>query len=303
MELKQLRYFVAVAEELHFGRAARRLFISQPALSFDIRKFEEQLGVQLLERSNKAVALTNAGFVLLEEARRLLEQADEVRRIAERSAHGLAGRLRVGFVNSMLYRGLPEAVRRFEADHPAVEVVLREMNTIEQVHALQRLQIDLGFAHWGRFPAEVQSQTLFSEPFLCCLPAGHRLAKRRRIDLAALAREPFILFPRSVSPHYHDQIIATCVEAGFSPQIRHEARLWQTVVTMVEFGMGIALVPAALGKMGGERAVFRPLSSNPYESQVLKLARAGETNGIVAGFAGYLGGEAGEKAGEKAGAI
>lgn len=289
MELKQLRYFVAVAEELHFGRAARRLFISQPALSFDIRKFEAQLGVQLLERTNKAVTLTNAGYVLLEEARRLLEQADEVRRIAARSAHGLAGRLRIGFVNSMLYRGLPAAVRRFEADHPAVEVVLREMNTIEQVHALQRFHIDLGFAHWGRFPAEVQSETLFSEPFLCCLPAGHALARKRRIDLALLAREPFILFPRSVSPHYHDQIIATCVEAGFSPQIRHEARLWQTVVTMVEFGMGVALVPAALGRMGGERAVFKPLASNPYESQVLKLVRAGETDAIVQGFARYLG--------------
>ncbi|NIE68729.1 LysR family transcriptional regulator [Burkholderia sp. Ax-1719] len=289
MELKQLRYFVAVAEELHFGRAARRLFISQPALSFDIRKFEEQLGVQLLERSNKAVTLTNAGYVLLEEARRLLEQADEVKRIAARSAHGLAGRLRIGFVNSMLYRGLPAAVSRFEADHPGVEVVLREMNTIEQVQALQRLQIDLGFAHWGRFPAEVQSETLFSEPFLCCLPAGHALARKRRIDLASLAREPFILFPRSVSPHYHDQIIATCVEAGFSPQIRHEARLWQTVVTMVEFGMGVALVPAALGRMGGERAVFRPLTSNPYESQVLRLVRAGETDAIVQGFSAWLG--------------
>ena len=288
MELKQLRYFVAVAEELHFGRAARRLFISQPALSFDIRKFEEQLGVQLLERTNKAVALTNAGYVLLEEARRLLEQAEEVRRIAARSAHGLAGRLRIGFVNSMLYRGLPEAVRRFEAEHPAVEVVLREMNTIEQVHALQRMQIDLGFAHWGRFPAEVHSEPLFSEPFLCCLPAGHRFARRRRIELATLAREPFILFPRSVSPHYHDQIIATCVEAGFSPQIRHEARLWQTVVTMVEFGMGIALVPAALGNMSGERAVFRPLASNPYESQVLKLVRAGEKDASVQGFVEYL---------------
>ncbi len=289
MELKQLRYFVAVAEELHFGRAARRLFISQPALSFDIRKFEAQLGVQLLERTNKAVTLTNAGYVLLEEARRLLEQADEVRRIAARSAHGLAGRLRIGFVNSMLYRGLPEAVRRFEADHPAVEVVLREMNTIEQVHALQRFHIDLGFAHWGRFPAEVESEALFSEPFLCCLPAGHALARKRRIELALLAREPFILFPRSVSPHYHDQIIATCVEAGFSPQIRHEARLWQTVVTMVEFGMGVALVPAALGRMGGERAVFKPLASNPYESQVLKLVRAGEADAIVQGFARYLG--------------
>ncbi|SDD77392.1 LysR family transcriptional regulator [Paraburkholderia lycopersici] len=290
MELKQLRYFVAVAEELHFGRAARRLFISQPALSFDIRKFEEQLGVQLLERTNRAVALTNAGNVLLEEARRLLEQAEEVRCIAARSAHGLAGRLRIGFVNSMLYRGLPEAVRRFEVDHPAVEVVLREMNTAEQVQALQRLQIDLGFAHWGRFPAEVRSDVLFSEPFLCCLPEGHRLARKRRIELATLAREPFILFPRSVSPHYHDQIIATCVEAGFSPQIRHEARLWQTVVTMVEFGMGIALVPAALGAAGGARVVFRPLASNPYESQVLRLVRAGEANALAQGFASCLAG-------------
>jgi DNA-binding transcriptional LysR family regulator len=297
MELKQLRYFVAVAEELHFGRAARRLFISQPALSFDIRKFEEQLGVQLLERTNKAVSLTNAGNVLLEEARRLLEQADEVRRIAARSAHGLAGRLRIGFVNSMLYRGLPDAVRRFEADHPAVEVVLREMNTAEQVHALQRMQIDLGFAHWGRFPAEVQSELLFSEPFLCCLPVGHAQARKRRIDLAALAREPFILFPRSVSPHYHDQIIATCVEAGFSPQIRHEARLWQTVVTMVEFGMGVALVPSALGNAASERAVFRPLARNPYESQVLRLSRTGEADRLAEGFAKYLGAKGRAEAG------
>ena len=135
MDLKQLRYFVAVAEELHFGRAAQRLFISQPALSFDIRKFEGQLGVQLLARTNKSVALTNAGQVLLDEARKLLQQAAEVERITQRSAHGLAGRLRVGFVNSMLYRGLPRAVQRFEADHPAVEIILREMNTGEQVQA------------------------------------------------------------------------------------------------------------------------------------------------------------------------
>jgi DNA-binding transcriptional LysR family regulator len=117
----------------------------------------------------------------------------------------------------------------------------------------------------------------------------HAFARKRRIELRTLAREPFILFPRSVSPHYHDQIIATCVEAGFSPQIRHEARLWQTVVTMVEFGMGIALVPAALGRAGSERVVFRPLSSNPYESQVLRLVRAGGAGRLAEGFAGYLG--------------
>jgi len=147
MDLKQLRYFVAVAEELHFGRAAKRLFISQPALSFDIRKFEERLGVQLLARTSKTVSLTNAGQVLLGEARRLLLQASEAERITVRSAHGLAGRLRVGFVNSMLYRGLPSAVRRFENDHPDVEIVLKEMNTNEQVQAIQRMQIDIGYAH------------------------------------------------------------------------------------------------------------------------------------------------------------
>lgn len=238
MDLKQLRYFVAVAEELHFGRAAKRLFISQPALSFDIRKFEDELGVQLFARTSKSVALTNAGEVLLGEARRLLLQAQEAQRLTIRSASGLAGRLKVGFVNSMLYRGLPSAVRRFEADYPNVEVVLKEMNTHEQVQAILRGQIDVGYAHWGTFPPEISADTIFSEPFLCCLPAAHRLARRRRVDLAALAHEPFILFPRDAAPHYHDLIIAQCVSAGFSPQIRHEARLWQTVLTMVEFEMG-----------------------------------------------------------------
>lgn len=152
MELRQLRYFVAVAEELHFGRAAKRLFISQPALSFDIRKFEEALGVQLFSRTNKTVALTNAGEVLLGEARRLLLQAAEAERLTARSASGLAGRLRIGFVHSMLYRGLPDAVRRFEADYPGVEIVLSEMNSHAQVQAIQRGQIDLGYAHWGHFP-------------------------------------------------------------------------------------------------------------------------------------------------------
>ncbi|MDN4574649.1 LysR family transcriptional regulator [Pandoraea cepalis] len=288
MELRQLRYFVAVAEELHFGRAARRLFISQPALSFDIRRFEEQLGVKLLERSNKSVALTNAGQVLLGEARRLLEQAEEVAKVTLQSAHGLAGRLRIGFVNSMLYRGLPEAVQQFESAHSSVEIVLKEMNTAEQVRALQQLQIDLGFAHWGHFPAEVETQVWMSEALLCCLPVDHKLAKRRRIDLRQLSDEPFILFPRTVSPHYHDQIIATCVEAGFSPQIRHEARLWQTVVTMVEFQMGVALVPEALARTRSQRAVFIPLARNTFSSQILRLTRAGSQLDLTERFLAAL---------------
>lgn len=288
MDLKQLRYFVAVAEELHFGRAAQRLFISQPALSFDIRKFEEQLGVQLLARTNKSVALTNAGQVLLDEARKLLQQAAEVERLTQRSAHGLAGRLRVGFVNSMLYRGLPSAVERFEADHPSVEIILREMNTNEQVQAIQRQQIDLGCAYWGTFPAEVVSAPIFSEPFVCCLPADHPLARRKQLELGALAHEPFILFPRTVSPHYHDLIIAQCVDAGFSPVIRHEARLWQTVVTMVAFGMGVALVPKTLRLAGDARVSFLPLAGGQKESPVLSLRRTGDAEPITERFLEYL---------------
>ncbi|GBL55868.1 putative transcriptional regulator [Pseudomonas citronellolis] len=246
MDLKQLRYFIAVAEELHFGRAAARLFISQPALSFDIKKLEEQLGIQLLVRNNKSVKLTNAGQVLLDEARSLLLQAEKVKRLTLLSAEGAVGQLRVGFVNSMLYRGLPRAMARFEAEQPNMEVVLMEMNTSEQALALQRGQIDIGFVHWARLPAGIASECLVADPFLCCVPAGHRLAGRARIDLAELRDEGFILFPRSLSPHYHDLIIARCVDAGFSPQIRHEARLWQTIAAMVGLGMGVALLPQTL---------------------------------------------------------
>ncbi|WP_179402456.1 LysR family transcriptional regulator [Burkholderia guangdongensis] len=288
MELKQLRYFVAVAEELHFGRAAKRLFISQPALSFDIRKFEESLGVQLFARTSKSVSLTNAGEVLLGEARRLLSQAAEAERLTVRSASGLAGRLRIGFVHSMLYRGLPDAVRRFEADYAGVEVVLAELNTQAQVQALQRGQIDLGYAHWGHFPPEVESTPIYAEPFVCCLPAAHPLARHERVALATLAQEPFILFPRDAAPHYHDLIIAQCVSAGFSPLIRHEARLWQTVLSMVEFGMGVALVPRVLTQVRSDQLAFRPLTDATLESRTLELRRSGPAEPVGLRFAEYL---------------
>lgn len=246
MDLKQLRYFVAVAEELHFGRAATRLFISQPALSFDIKKLESQLGIQLLTRNNKSVSLTNAGQVLLDEARYLLLRAEQARRLTQRSAQGFAGRLSVGFVNSILHRGLPQAVKRFELEHPDTEVVMMEMNSAEQVQAVQRGQLDIGFVHGSPSATHLHCEPLLAEPFLCCLPQGHRLAQHAQIDLAQLADDDFILFPRNVSPHYHDLIIARCVAAGFSPRIRHETRLWQTVVAMVAYDMGVALVPQTL---------------------------------------------------------
>ncbi|GAA5240606.1 hypothetical protein BMMON2_34280 [Burkholderia mallei] len=188
----------------------------------------------------------------------------------------------------MLYRGLPSAVRRFEADYPNVEVVLKEMNTHEQAQAILRAQIDVGYAHWGTFPPEIAADTILSEPFLCCLPATHRLARRRRVDLAALAHEPFILFPRDAAPHYHDLIIAQCVSAGFSPQIRHEARLWQTVLTMVEFEMGVALVPSVLREVRSERLRYLPLAGDALESRTLRLRRSNEREPVAECFGEYL---------------
>lgn len=284
MDLKQLRYFVAVAEELHFGRAAARLFISQPALSFDIKKLEGQLDIQLLNRNNKSVSLTNAGQVLLDEARYLLLRAEQAKRLTLRSAQGFTGRLSVGFVNSILQRGLPQAVKTFETDHPDTEVVLMEMNSAEQAQALQRGQIDIGFVHWSVISESIRCEAVFSEPFLCCLPASHRLAGHTRIDLAALAQEDFILFPRSVSPHYHDRIIACCVAAGFSPRIRHETRLWQTVATMVAHDMGVALVPQTLALAWKEGVHYCEISGASARSEVHAIRLAGLQSAAAQSF-------------------
>ncbi|CAN7331576.1 LysR substrate-binding domain-containing protein [Caballeronia sp. LjRoot31] len=179
-------------------------------------------------------------------------------------------------------------MKRFEADHPALEIVLTEMNTNEQVPAIQRMQIDVGCAYWCDLPEGVVSVPIVTEPFVCCLPEHHRLASNRIIDLRKLSRDDFILFPRQVSPHYHDLIIALCVEAGFSPRIRHEVRLWQTVVTMVDRAMGVALVPRALRSSPDKGVVFRPMKSNRLVSDVLALKRGDKPEPGPALFIDYV---------------
>jgi DNA-binding transcriptional LysR family regulator len=288
MELRQLRYFVATAHELHFGRAAEKLHISQPALSFDIRKFEDQMGVKLFIRSNKQVMLTSAGQLLLDRAKHLLHEADETEQLMRQSVFGITGRLYVGFVNAMLLRGLPDAVARFTTQNPQVEIILREMNTEEQVRAVANHQIDLGCAHATRYPNEVISEPLLSEPFVCCLPKNHPLASDRRIDLYKLENAPFVCFSRDVSPHYHDYIVALCVGAGFSPWIRHEARLWHTVVTMVGHDMGVALVPGSLRADLSSGARFLPLVNVTGTSDLHMLYRQNQNNSGVAQFASIL---------------
>lgn len=250
LEPRLLRYFIAVAEERHFSHAARRLHISQPPLSYAIRQLETQLGVQLLHRTSRQVSLTEAGRVLYREAQALLRQSEAVGTLVQRVNAGLRGRLRIGFVGSMLYRGLPDLLTAMRAALPDVEHVLTEQNSHDQLEAVRRGEQDLGFIHANLAPDEVQSLDLVTEPFVLCVPDTHALAHRRRINLKALADNDFILFAREASPSYHDTVLSLCVTAGFHPVIRHEVRHWLSVAALVSQGLGVSIVPASLARSG-----------------------------------------------------
>ena len=297
MELRHLRYFSVLAEELHFGRAARRLSISQPPLSVAIRQLEESVGARLFERNSKEVRLTHAGEALRISARRLLLQAEEAALEARDVAAGSAGRLRIGFVGAMLYRGLPQALRAFQARHPAVRITLAELNSGVQIAELLHDRLDLGFVHTSRMPPELQHRLLLSEPFVCCLPAGHALARKHVLAPADLRNQPFVLFSREASPDYHERILSICADAGFLPEVRHEVRHWLAVVSLVSQGMGVALVPQAMRHSALRGAVFRPLDRAVAQSEAHGVWRSGPPNvlaeRLLQGVAESLAAEAG----------
>lgn len=274
MEFRHLRYFLVLADELHFGRAARRLSISQPPLSLNIQQLEASVGARLFERDSKGVRLTAAGRAFRESATALLAQAEEARLLARQIEAGAVGRLRVGFVGSMLYRGLPQKLQQFETDQPGIQIALTELNSQEQIEALLHGQLDVGFIHTSRVPDELAAQLIHSEPFVCCMPADHRLATRRTVALTELRGEPFVLFSRKASPDYYARIVDMCAAEGFYPQIRHEVRHWLSVVSLVSQGMGVAVVPAALRHSALAGAAFRPLKHSTVPSEVYCVWKA-----------------------------
>lgn len=259
MDLRKLRYFSVLAEEKHFGRAAQRLSLSQPPLSLAIRQLEEEIGAKLFERTSRNVSLTAAGVALQREAQVLLRRTEETRVLVKAIADGKEGRLRLGFAGSMLYRGLPKILAAFHAASPDIELSLQELNSTEQVEALRRDEIDLGFIHGRGTPKQLDGFRYHAEPFVACVPEGHRCAGARTLRLSRLKDEQFVLFSRNVSPDYYQSIIATCLSAGFTPHVRHEVRHWLSVVSFVANGLGVALVPRSLKTSHLAGAVFVPL--------------------------------------------
>ncbi len=268
MEFRHLRYFLVLADELHFGRAAARLSMTQPPLSLNIQQLEEAVGARLFERDAKGVRLTAAGEAFRGPAQALLSQADAARTLAREIGAGAVGHLRVGFVGSMLFRGLPQAIKAFRLSHPRIELTLSELNSQEQIDALMHEELDLAFVHTRRVPTELQAELVHSERFMCCLPAGYALAGKRKISLSLLREEPFILFSRQASPDYYARIIEACASVGFKPQVRHEVRHWLSVVSLVGQGMGVAVVPAPLERAGLAGAVFRPIAEAMAPSEL-----------------------------------
>jgi DNA-binding transcriptional LysR family regulator len=271
MEFRHLRCFVALAEELHFGRAAQRLAITQPPLSLNIQQLEASVGARLFERNSRGVRLTAAGDAFLPKATALLEQAAQAAREARDVSQGLAGQLQIGFAGTVLYRGLPQVLRDFGAAHPKLRLALRELSSSEQLVELVHDRLDLGFVHTTRVPAGFSQILVSSQPFVACLPSTHPLAGELVLPLARLQGEAFAVVMRAVSPDYHDRILAACADAGFEPALAFELRHWLSVVSVIAQGLGVGLVPAALQQAGLPGVVFVPLAQSlqPYDTHCL----------------------------------
>lgn len=283
IDLRQLRQFVAVAEEGHFGRAAERLGMAQPPLSQAILRLEQQVGHALFTRRPR-VRLTAAGEVLLGTARRTLAQVEAGVDAARRAGRGEAGRLTIGFAASVLPGVLPGIVRAYRDAYPGVELRLRELATAAQADALRDGSIDVGFLRQPAEDAELACEPLLREPFAAVLPPGHPLGAARRVRLGALAGEPFVLFPRAVAPTLHDQVNALCAAAGFAPRIVQEAQEWLTIVGLVEAGLGVSVVPASFRRLRWGGVVYRPLTPTGAATVVSLCWRRADLSPTAAAF-------------------
>jgi DNA-binding transcriptional LysR family regulator len=259
-ETWQLRYFVEVAERLHFGRAAAALHISQPPLSRAIRGLEARLGVRLLARTRRRVELTAEGVRFYDDAKRLLGQLERVTVELARMAQGESGRLRVGFVSLADFGVLPGLLKSFKAAHPGVRLALREMLSPEQAAALGAGELDFGFL-LPPVPGDLDHVVVQRERFVVALPARHRLAKSRgRLSMKQLMNEPLVMVPREIAPGLYDIVAGLAARAGFSLNIAQEAIQMQTVVSLVSSGMGAAIVPGCMAKLGRRGVVYRELA-------------------------------------------
>ena len=263
MEIRHLRYFIAVSESLHFGRAAEQLHISQPPLTRQIQQLEEELGVTLFARTNRRVELTSVGQQFLAEARPLLAQFDSLKHHVGETAAGRLGKLAIGFISVADYHVLPSLLREFQSRYPNVTLNLREATTDLQLDALRNGEIDIGIVLAPLTDPTLRFQPLFQEELVAVLPSSNEKVRgpglAKAISVGTLENQPFVMFPRHSAPGLYDAIVGACERAGFAPRVAQEAIQMQTIISLVSVGMGVALVPASLTNLGRAGVIYRPL--------------------------------------------
>lgn len=277
MELRQLRYFQILAEELHFGRAAKRLRMTQPPLTQQIQHLEQEMGVLLFKRTKRHVELTKAGKVFLEDITQSLTQLDQAVENARLAQQGENGKLQVGFVGSATYDILPSLIREFQNRYPNVELRLEELSTPDQIEALYLNKLDIGFI---RPPAQNDAicvEVVDETPCILAIPKQHPLTKLESIPVSMLKDQPFVFVSRNVWPGLYDDIVSLCEKAGFTPKIKQFAREYQTVIGLVAAGIGMAVVPASLQSLSVRDVEYREFA----EVQLtVKMAIAYQENNL-----------------------
>lgn len=286
LELRHLRYFLAVAEELNYGRAAERLRIAQPGLSQQVRILEEIIGTPLFDRSRRAVQLTLAGTQFLEEARKTLAQSEAALLVAQRAGRGEVGRIAIGYVASTAYTGvLTSLIGQFRARHPEVQLQIAEMEMQRQLEALAEQRLDIGFIRPPvALPPGLSSLPLIQEPVVLALPAAHPAAAGGAVALAGLAAETFITPRHTVGVSFHRHTVAACQAAGFHPLLGPQGRDFVTIASMVAVGLGVALVPQCLGCIQLPGIAYRPLAGAPVMAELALAYRRGEASAAARNF-------------------
>jgi DNA-binding transcriptional LysR family regulator len=259
MDRASLECFVALAEELHFGRAAERCHISQPAMSQQIRRLEQELDVRLAHRTKRVVSLTRAGSVYLAEARKILRQMDDAAAVALRTDRGEVGQLRLGVTAPALFVIYPEVAAIFRRRLPNVGLVVREMTTAEQEHALRRGDLDVGLVHPPLDDPGLATEEIGCAPFHIALPVDHPLTRHQSVRLKDLAREQAVIFPREIAPQLYDMILLMCREAGFTLKIAMEAHPAQSIIALVAAGVGIGFIASETQQMDRAGVTYRPI--------------------------------------------
>ena len=284
MELRHLRYFLTVAEELNFSRAAEKLHMAQPPLSQQIRNLETELGVQLFQRTKRRVELTEAGMVFLEEVRKLFAQVDQAVRSAQRASRGEVGRLVIGFNSSATYSVLPNLLRQFRERFPDVELVLHELTTSQQLEKLECNQIDLGLLYLPINKSNLRVMPVWQESLLVALPETHVLANRPLVSIQELIDEPFILPSPQLGAGLYVQIMDFFRQFSFHPKVFQSATLLQTAVSLVVGELGVALVPASLQNWQRTGVVYKTLAEPTPEVKIAIVWRQDDSSEVLQQF-------------------